>query len=230
MPIRPALRRLPAAALGALLAVLPAAVHAAPEGPAWPSPAWTAREAANYAKVLEAPLEQAANPAFLRRLGSQSLVNTGAFLLRDLRDPSWVLAYTPTLAAAVAALGDGSGLAGVQAALYAGLRDDPASSLRLPLNVPVALPLCASYALQCAGDPYRWPGADPFYRLVGEVEPVVFYDSGCARLSGRVWKPRGLTTLIAPNVIPLEQVPAVAEQLIAGKAQGRTIVKLSDEN
>jgi acrylyl-CoA reductase (NADPH) len=44
------------------------------------------------------------------------------------------------------------------------------------------------------------------------------------------WKPRGLTTLIAPNVIALEQVPAVAEQMIAGQAQGRTIVRLSDES
>lgn len=192
MPVPSAVRRLPALIAGALLA-LPALVHAVPEGPAYPSAAWASREAANYAKVLEAPLEQARNPAFLLRLGAQSAVNTSAYLLRDLRDPSWVLAYSPTLAAAVAALGDGSGLATLQASLYAALRNDPSASLRLPLNVPVALPLCASYALQCAGDPYRWPGADPFYLLAGDVEPVVFYDSGCARLSGRVWKPRGLT-------------------------------------
>ena len=76
---------------------------AVPEGPAYPSAAWTAREAANYAKVLEAPTEQVRNPAFLLRLGAQSATNTSSLLLRDLRDPSWVLAYTPTLAAAVAA-------------------------------------------------------------------------------------------------------------------------------
>lgn len=177
----------------ALAALLPTLATAVPEGPAYPSAAWTAREAANYAKVLEAPIEQVGNPAFLSRLGTQSLLNTSDYLLRDVRDPSWVLAYTPTLAAAVAALGDGTPVLSTLATVTALLRDDPAASLRLPLGAPPALPLCASHALQCAGDPYRWPSADAFYLLEAEVQPVVFYDSGCARLSGRVWKPRGLT-------------------------------------
>lgn len=51
-------------------------------------------------------------------------------------------------------------------------------------------PLCTSWMMQCAGDPFRYPGVDPFYDSEGEVTPVVFYDAQCARLSGRVWAPR----------------------------------------
>lgn len=58
------------------------------------------------------------------------------------------------------------------------------------------LPLCASWALPCAGDPFRYPEAPgpdgaAFYETEAEVVPVVFYDRGCARISGRVWAPRG---------------------------------------
>lgn len=52
-------------------------------------------------------------------------------------------------------------------------------------------PLCASWALQCAGDPFRYPGVDPFYEAEAEVQPLVIYDRDCARLSGRVWAPKG---------------------------------------
>lgn len=52
-------------------------------------------------------------------------------------------------------------------------------------------PLCATWALQCAGDPFRYPGVDPFYTDEAEVLPLVIYDQGCARLSGRVWAPKG---------------------------------------
>ena len=173
-------------------ALLPLAAHAVPEGPAYASAAWTAREATNYAKVLEAPVEQVRNPAFLLRLGAQSAINTSSLLLRDLRDPSCVLAYTPTLAAAVEALRGPTPVLGALDQLTALIRRDPSASLRLPLGVPVALPLCSTFAGPCAGDPYRWPSADRFYSAEAEVEPVVFYDSGCARLSGRVWKPRNL--------------------------------------
>ncbi|WP_273453530.1 alpha/beta hydrolase family protein [Nevskia ramosa] len=188
----------------ALVTLLPTLASAVPEGPTYPSPAWAARETANYAKVLEAPTEQAFNPAFLRRLSTQSLLNTTDLLLRNTLDPSWVLAYTPTLAAAIQALGDGTPVQRTLDNVYALLRNDPSASLRLPLNVPIALPVCASYALQCAGDPYRWPSADPFYTLEANVEPVVFYDSGCARLSGRVWKPRG--------VLPGRRLPGIVIQ------------------
>lgn len=52
-------------------------------------------------------------------------------------------------------------------------------------------PLCASWMLQCAGDPFRYPGVDAFYTDEAEVTPLVIYDEGCARLSGRVWAPKG---------------------------------------
>ena len=53
------------------------------------------------------------------------------------------------------------------------------------------LPLCTSWMLQCAGDPFRYPGADSFYDNEGEVSPFVIYDAQCARISGRVWAPLG---------------------------------------
>lgn len=50
-------------------------------------------------------------------------------------------------------------------------------------------PLCTSWMEQCAGDPFRYPGIDPFYDNEGEVIPFVIYDAQCARISGRVWAP-----------------------------------------
>ena len=50
-------------------------------------------------------------------------------------------------------------------------------------------PLCTSWMEQCAGDPFRYPGVDPFYDTEGRVTPVLFYDAACARISGRVWAP-----------------------------------------
>lgn len=52
-------------------------------------------------------------------------------------------------------------------------------------------PLCTSWSMQCTGDPFRYPGFDPFYENEADVQPVLFYDEGCARISGRVWKPKG---------------------------------------
>jgi hypothetical protein len=80
--------------------------------------------------------------------------------------------------------------------------DDPSWLLLPSLDTPVT-PLCATWAEQCAGDPFRYPGVDgpdgaAFYEQQAEVIPVVFYDRGCARLSGRVWAPRdGRTNLPA---------------------------------
>ncbi|WP_293371032.1 hypothetical protein [Nevskia sp.] len=134
-------------------ALLPLAADAIPEGPAYPSLAWRLRETANYAKTLEAPTEQATNPRFVARLGTQSALNELQYLLRGLADPSWLS------------------------------RSSGNNNLT---------PLCASYIGPCAGDPFRYPGVDPFYDEEAEVTPVVFQDRGCARISGRVWKPRGL--------------------------------------
>ena len=56
-------------------------------------------------------------------------------------------------------------------------------------------PLSATWGSVAAGDPTRYPVAagpngQAFYETEAEVVPVVFYDEGCARLSGRVWAPR----------------------------------------
>ena len=70
---------------------------AIPEGPDYPSAAWTAREAQNFAKVLEAPTEEVASPAFLARWQTQSALNVGSYLARDAADPSWLLASSAPL-------------------------------------------------------------------------------------------------------------------------------------
>lgn len=63
-------------------------------------------------------------------------------------------------------------------------------------------PLCSSWMQQCAGDPFRYPGTDSFYTTEAEVTPVVFYDRGCARISGRVWAPKGSAAGAGlPNVV-----------------------------
>jgi len=57
-------------------------------------------------------------------------------------------------------------------------------------------PLSATWATLATGDPTRYPDSvgpngAPFYDTEAQVTPVVFYDDGCARISGRVWAPRG---------------------------------------
>ncbi|HUP90872.1 MAG TPA: hypothetical protein VM074_01385 [Solimonas sp.] len=76
------------------------------------------------------------------------------------------------------------------------------SSWFLPTSGNTQLtPLCASWGMQCVGDPFRYPGVDPFYDTVGEVTPFVIYDEGCARISGRVWKPRNPPAGLLPGVV-----------------------------
>lgn len=41
------------------------------------------------------------------------------------------------------------------------------------------------------------------------------------------WKPEGLTSLIAPRVVGLEQIADVADELVASQAQGRTVVRIA---
>lgn len=152
-------RCITALAAACALAV-PALAHAIPEGPDANTPEWFAREAANYARTLEAPAEQASNPDFLIRFQTQSTANDLEFTQRQLQDPTWVTAG----------------------------------------NLPV-LPLCATWSEPCVGDPFRYPGTDPFYDNEGEVIPFTIYDDGCARLTGRVWAPR--------NSKPGDRLPAV---------------------
>ncbi len=126
-----------------------AAAWAIPEGPEPGSPEWIQREAENYARVQEAPLEQS-QPDFVARLHSQNAANEQFWLERAAADPSWLFPQS----------GNSN-----------------------------FTPLCTSWMEQCAGDPFRYPGTDPFYDDVGEVSPFVIYDARCARLSGRVWAP-----------------------------------------
>lgn len=56
-------------------------------------------------------------------------------------------------------------------------------------------PLCATWSMQCVSDPFQYPESSgstgaAFYANEAEVTPVVFFDQDCARLSGRIWKPR----------------------------------------
>lgn len=155
---------------------------------AYPSALWTQCEAQNFAKVLEAPQEEASAPAFVLRWIEQSTANAADYLARDIADPSWLLVSSPPLSQLIAALGDPTSIATTIRASVAQIQNDPYSALSVSLDTPLT-PLCASWSLQCSGDPYRYPGIDPFYGTAGEVMPVVFYDSGCARLSGRVWRP-----------------------------------------
>ena len=72
------------------------------------------------------------------------------------------------------------------------------------------LPVCATWAEQCTGDPFRYPDAPgpdgaSFYATEGLVTPVVFYDRDCARISGHIWVPRSaaprakLPTIVITN-------------------------------
>lgn len=72
---------------------------------------------------------------------------------------------------------------------------DP-SWLGLPSGNSPQTPLCTTWGLQCAGDPFRYadapgPNGAIFYSGEAEVIPFVIYDDGCARISGRVWAPKG---------------------------------------
>lgn len=82
--------------------------------------------------------------------------------------------------------------------------EDPSWLSPLSGNSAVT-PLCASWDAHCVGDPFRYPEAEgpdgsTFYQQEAEVEPVVFYDLGCARLSGRVWRPKGVEGAL-PGVV-----------------------------
>lgn len=162
-------------------------------GPAFPSPEWYAREAENYARVLEAPVEQVTSPAFMLRWTSQSLANAGSFTERAAADNTWLLGgITGLLGGIVNNLTDPQALLTLVQDTVTdtaeALQNDPMAAIGLLGNTPVT-PLCTSWAAQCAGDPFRYPGVDSFYGSIGTVEPVVFYDRECSRLSGRVWRP-----------------------------------------
>ncbi|PTU32192.1 alpha/beta hydrolase family protein [Stenotrophobium rhamnosiphilum] len=172
------------------LLLVPSLARAIPEGPVYPSPEWLQREATNYAMVLQAPVEEVTNPAFAVPWAQQSVNNALSYTLRGLADPSWLLASTPITNALIAAATTPAAAALVVQNAITQIQANPANALALPLNTPLT-PLCTSWVGPCSGDPFRYPGTDSFYTNEADVIPVVFYDDGCARLSGRVWAPRG---------------------------------------
>lgn len=172
------------------LLLLPGLAQAIPEGPSYPSAEWLTREATNYATVLQAPTEEVSNPAFVLPWTQQSVANGLSLTLRNLQDPSWLLVSTPLVNALVAAAATPAAAASVVQNAVAQIQANPASAITLSLNTPLT-PLCTSWVGPCSGDPFRYPGTDPFYTNEADVIPVVFYDDGCARISGRVWAPKG---------------------------------------
>lgn len=159
-----------------------------PPAPEYPSPEWYEREARNYARTLEGPTEQVSQSAFVTRLTQQSLANLADYGARAVTDPSWLLASSEPIRNLLNQLDAPQVALAELASLLRMLAEDPANAVQFSLNTPVT-PLCSSYALQCAGDPFRYPGVDPFYGNEGLREAVVFYDRGCARISGHVWQP-----------------------------------------
>jgi hypothetical protein len=171
------------------LVLAPSLACAIPEGPDYPSVAWTQREATNFAMVLQAPQEDVSNPAFLQQLQLQSLANLQSYIARDLADPSWLAVSSPAITGLVNSIAAPATAAQALQSTIAQIQQNPSSAVAVPLNAPL-LPLCATWSGPCTGDPYLYPGTDSFYDTA-DVIPVVFYDDGCARLSGRVWAPKG---------------------------------------
>lgn len=142
---------------GLVLAAAAVSAYAIPEGPDPSTPAWFQREAQNYARTGEAPLEEIANPDFLLAWVLQTNANHLEWIQRAAGDPSWLL---------------------------------------YPSGNTTLTPLAATWGLPATGDPTRYadmsgPNGSDFYSNEAEVVPVVIYDDGCARLSGRVWAPKG---------------------------------------
>lgn len=109
------------------------------------------------------------------------------------------------------------------AALTARNLADPSWGLPPALGNSPATPLCAAGMGPCVGDPFRYPGVDgadgdAFYNTEAEVVPVVYYDRECARISGRVWRPRDTTGPLPAVVIKNGSVQA-GEQLYWWAAQ-----------
>ena len=93
----------------------------------------------------------------------------------------------------------------IQAVLQRSLQD-PSWSLPPAFGNTGLTPLCAGGAGPCVGDPFRYPGVngpdgEVFYTQQAEVLPLVYYDQGCARITGHVWKPRNTGNRKLPAVI-----------------------------
>lgn len=182
----------------ALMMVAPLS-WAIPEGPNANSAEWFQREAANYARTLEATLE-ITSPAFLTVWTATNVRNIADYTARIINDPSWLLAGVPLVSNLLSAP---LSLETLQT-LVSDLTGSPTSLLTPNLNSPLT-PLCTTWSLPCSGDPTRYPDIDgpngrQFYSEEADVAPVVWYDRGCARISGRVWAPKGGATGL-PGVV-----------------------------
>jgi acetyl esterase/lipase len=191
----------------------------------FPSAAWTLCETRNFARLLEAPTEQLAQPAFVQRELAQSIVNTQQLLARDARDPSWLLASSQAELSDTALLGQLGALTQTLERVTQSLAQNPGLLVSSVLS-SVIKPVAATYALGFAGDPFRYPaspGPDgrDFYDNEALVMPVVFYDSDCARLSGRVWQPRSSLSngKRLPGVVPMNGSFGAPETLLWWAAQ-----------
>jgi dienelactone hydrolase len=140
---------------------------------AYPSPEWSAREAANFAKLGDGPARQAQDPAYNQRWQEQAIANRLEYENRRLEDPNW-------------SSGENA---------------------------------CASWSSVCTGDPYRYPGVDPWYGTTGEVTPVNFYDAQGARLSARVWAPLNPSGKKLPGVVIINGSVQAPETLYWWAAQ-----------
>jgi hypothetical protein len=110
-------------------------------------------------------------------------------------------------------------------AMLARIAEDPSWSLPPTQGTTPVTPLCSAGMGPCVGDPFRYPGVDgpdgrTFYEQEAVVEPVVYYDEGCARISGRVWRPRALQAgERAPVVVIKNGSVQAGEQLYWWAAQ-----------
>ena len=160
----------------------------------YPSAVWTVCEEQNFARIFEAPAEQAASPDYMRRMLSQTVSNQEALTLRYLNDPSWLLlSNSSTDGILESAFSNPAELGSSLEVAINELQSEPTTGV--PLNAPL-LPLCQTYGIPCAGDPFRYPefnGPDglAFYTQEADVSDFVYYDDGCARITGRVWAPVG---------------------------------------
>lgn len=93
-----------------------------------------------------------------------------------------------------------------QASWNARVLSDPSWLGGTAANTPVT-PLCTTWMQQCTGDPFRYreatgPDGGAFYAKEAQVTPFVYYDEGCARISGRVWLPTNTKAgAKLPNVV-----------------------------
>lgn len=101
---------------------------------------------------------------------------------------------------------------------------DPSWTLPPAFGNTGVTPLCAAGILPCVGDPFRYPGVDGpdgkiFYEQEAEVQRVVYYDQGCARITGQVWRPRNTTGNTLPAIVIKNGSVQANEQLYWWAAQ-----------